>query len=190
MVDMAGEVDLGVVTLDRDNVIGGHSGILAKSDYFVKTKGLGVDAARTIADKIARCETRTSGYTMSAPSVSLGYVILYVKDVSASVAFYEQAFGLTRRFFHEENGKGYGELETGAARLAFVSVEIANEHSKQEFVPASLDKPPPPFEIALVTADVPALYARAVKAGAIAVSAPAAKPWGQTVAYLRDNVRS
>ena len=27
---------------------------------------------------------------------------------------------------------------------------------------------------------------RAVKAGATAVSEPAAKPWGQTVAYLRD----
>jgi len=38
----------------------------------------------------------------------------------------------------------------------------------------------------LVTSDVPALYARAVKAGATAVSEPATKPWGQTVAYLRD----
>ena len=49
---------------------------------------------------------------MSTPSVSLGYVILYVKDVSASLAFYEEAFGLSRRFFHDDNGKAYGELET------------------------------------------------------------------------------
>ncbi len=125
---------------------------------------------------------------MSTPAVLLGYVILYVKDVSASLVFYENAFGLTRRFFHEENGKGYGELETGAARLAFVSVEIANDHGKHVFVPASLDKTPPPFEVALVTSDVAALFARAVKAGATAVSEPATKPWGQTVAYLRDNV--
>ena len=124
---------------------------------------------------------------MSTPSVSLGYVILYVKDVAASLIFYEQAFGLTRRFLQEENGKGYGELETGAARLAFVSVEIANEHAKQAFVTASLDKTPPPFEVGLVTSDVPALYARAVKAGATAVCEPATKPWGQIVAYLRDN---
>jgi len=47
-------------------------------------------------------------------------------------------------------------------------------------VVASLHQAPLGFEIALVTADVPALYARAVKAGATAVSEPATKPWGQT----------
>jgi len=124
--------------------------------------------------------------TMSTPSVSLGYVILYVKDVSATLTFYEEAFGLSRRFFNDDNGKAYGELETGAARLAFASLELANAHLKQEVVVASLNKPPLGFEIALVTPDVPALYARAVKAGATSVSEPATKPWGQTVAYLRD----
>ena len=123
---------------------------------------------------------------MSTTSVSLGYVILYVKDVPASLAFYEEAFGLSRRFFNDDNGKAYGELETGTARLAFASLELARTHLKQEVVAASPDKAPLGFEIGLVTPDVPALYARAVKAGATAVSGPAAKPWGQTVAYLRD----
>jgi lactoylglutathione lyase len=58
---------------------------------------------------------------MTTAPVSLGYVILFVKDVAASLAFYEKAFGLTKRFFHDDNGKAYGELETGATRLAFVS---------------------------------------------------------------------
>lgn len=124
---------------------------------------------------------------MSTPSVSLGYVILYVNDVAASLAFYEKAFGLVRRFFHEENGKAYGELETGATRLAFASVELAREHLKQEVVAAALNGAPLGVEIALVTTDVPALFARAVKAGATALGEPATKPWGQTVAYLRDN---
>ena len=124
---------------------------------------------------------------MSTPSVTLGYVILYVKDVSASLSFYEAAFGLSRRFFHEDNGKAYGELETGATRLAFASLELANEHLKQEVVAASLNKAPLGVEIALVTPDVLALYARAVKAGSTSVSEPATKPWGQTVAYVRDN---
>jgi uncharacterized glyoxalase superfamily protein PhnB len=123
---------------------------------------------------------------MSAPSVSLGYVILYVKDVAAALAFYEEAFGLARRFFHDDNGKAYGELETGATRLAFASLELARMHLKQEVVAASPDKVPLGVEIALVTTDVPALFTRAVNAGAIVVSEPAAKPWGQTVAYLRD----
>ena len=118
---------------------------------------------------------------------SLGYVIFYVNDVAASLAFYEKAFGLARRFFHDDNGKAYGELETGATRLAFVSLVLAQEHLKQEIVAAAPDKAPLGVEIALTTPDVPALFARAVKAGATAISEPTTKPWGQTVAYLRDN---
>jgi lactoylglutathione lyase len=118
---------------------------------------------------------------------SLGYVILYVNDVAASLAFYEQAFGLARRFFHDDNGKAYGELETGATRLAFASVALATEHLKQPVVVAAAEKPPLGVEIALTTPDAPALFQRALKAGAIAVSEPTTKPWGQTVAYVRDN---
>ena len=130
---------------------------------------------------------KPNGKTMNAPSVSLGYVILYVKDVSASLSFYEEAFGLARRFFNDDHGKAYGELETGAARLAFASLEMAQAQLNQDVVAASPNKAPLGVEIALVTPDVPALYARAVKAGAMAVSEPVTKPWGQTVAYLRDN---
>jgi uncharacterized glyoxalase superfamily protein PhnB len=118
---------------------------------------------------------------------SLGFVILYVNDVAASLAFYEKAFGLARRFFHDDNGKAYGELETGATRLAFASVALATEHLKQPIVAAAPDKSPLGVEIALSTPDVPTLFQRAVIAGATAVSEPASKPWGQTVAYVRDN---
>jgi catechol 2,3-dioxygenase-like lactoylglutathione lyase family enzyme len=123
---------------------------------------------------------------MNTPSVSLGYVILYVKDVSATLDFYEKAFGLSRRFFNDDNGKAYGELETGAARLAFASFELVKAHLKTEDVATSLGKAPLGGEIALVTPDVPALFARAVKAGVTVLSEPATKPWGQTVAYLKD----
>jgi len=114
-------------------------------------------------------------------------VILYVNDVAASLAFYEKAFGLARRFFHEDNGKAYGELETGATRLAFAGVALAREHLRQDVVASAPGKAPLGMEIALTTPDVPALFNRAVKAGATAVSQPETKPWGQTVAYLRDN---
>ncbi len=122
----------------------------------------------------------------STPAPSLGYVILYVQDVAASLSFYEKAFGLTRRLFHDDNGKAYGELETGTARLAFASLALAAEHLKQEITTASPNKPPLGFEIALLSSNVPELFARAVKAGATPVSEPATKPWGQTVAYVRD----
>ncbi len=120
-------------------------------------------------------------------SPSLGYVILYVNDVAASLAFYEKAFGLARRFFHVDHGKAYGELETGATRLAFASLALAREHLQQEVVTAAPGKAPLGVEIALTTPDVPALFKRASEAGATAVSGPAPKPWGQTVAYVRDN---
>lgn len=74
---------------------------------------------------------------MSNPSVSLGYVVLYVKDVSASLTFYEEAFGLSRRFYNNDNGKAYGELDAGAARLAFYSFELAKTQFKEGFVTAS-----------------------------------------------------
>lgn len=124
---------------------------------------------------------------MTAPCISLGYVALYVNDVGASLAFYERAFGLARRFFHEEGDKAYGELETGAVRLSFVSLPLAREQLRQDVTAASPDGPPIGAEIAFVTADVPALYARALEAGATPVCEPAVKPWGQTVAYVRDN---
>jgi uncharacterized glyoxalase superfamily protein PhnB len=117
---------------------------------------------------------------------SLGYVILFVRDVAATLAFYEKAFGLERRFFNDDSGKAYGELETGAARLSFASLELAKAHLGPELVLASPTKAPLAFEIALVTTDVAGFYARALKAGASSVSEPATKPWGQAVAYVRD----
>jgi lactoylglutathione lyase len=123
---------------------------------------------------------------MSTPSVSLGYVILYVKDVAKALAFYETAFGLTQRFFQDDNGQAYGELETGATRLGFASLKLAKANLPQPPITTSPTGAPLAAEIALVTSDVDALYARAVTAGAIAYAKPAAKPWGQIVGYVRD----
>jgi lactoylglutathione lyase len=123
---------------------------------------------------------------MNPPAVSLGYVILCVKDVSTSLDFYERAFGLKRRFFNDDQGKAYGELETGSACLAFASLEMAKANLGHDVVPASPSKAPQAVEIALVTADVHGLFAQAVKAGATSACEPAVKPWGQTVAYVRD----
>jgi lactoylglutathione lyase len=86
-----------------------------------------------------------------------------------------------------DGNKAYGEVDTGATRLAFASLNLATEHLKQEVVAASLDRAPLGVEIALVTKNLPAAFAQAVKAGATVVSEPEVKPWGQSVAYLRDN---
>jgi catechol 2,3-dioxygenase-like lactoylglutathione lyase family enzyme len=114
--------------------------------------------------------------------MKLGYTLLYVEDVEKTVSFYEAAFGLKRRFVHES---GYGELETGATALGFVSLALVASHGVP-VAPARLDGPAPPAEIAFVTDDVAAYYATATKAGAVALAPPKQKPWGQTVAYVRD----
>jgi lactoylglutathione lyase len=144
-------------------------------------------ASVTTASETNNATLRPREKSMSAPSASLGYVIFYVKDVPASLAFYEHAFGFSRRFFNDDHGKAYGELDTGGARLGFYSLELVKSELKlPEVVMASPEKAPLGFEIALLTPDVPAAFSRAVKAGAVVVSEPARKPWGQTVACVRD----
>ena len=113
--------------------------------------------------------------------MQFGYTILYVDDVPATLAFYGQAFGLSTRYTHESGS--YGELETGATALAFVSHTLLRQIGKTPQSPV-LDKPT--SEIALVTDDVAAAVKRAVDAGAQLVQEPTAMPWGQTIAYVGD----
>ncbi len=116
--------------------------------------------------------------------MDLGYTIVYVRDVPATVAFYERAFGLQRRFVHDSGS--YAEMETGATALAFVSQEQAGAVLPGGFEAIDPSKPPVGMEIALVTPEVPAAFTRAVDAGAVVVLEPTEKPWGQVVAYVRD----
>ena len=113
----------------------------------------------------------------------LGYVILYVPDVTQALAFYEAAFGLSRRFVHESGA--YAELETGATALAFVSEDLADSHGFA-YRRTRPDDDAPGVEVAFVTEDVDTAYGRAGDAGATPVKAPKVKPWGQQVGYVRD----
>jgi lactoylglutathione lyase len=111
-----------------------------------------------------------------------GYTILYVRDVGASLDFYERAFDQRRRLLHESGQ--YAELDTGATTLAFASHELAEANLPPAFRPPGPDDTS--FEVCFVTDDVPAAYGRALGAGAGTVSEPQTKPWGQQVAYVRD----
>lgn len=115
--------------------------------------------------------------------MKLGYTILYVSDVAASLAFFEQAFGLQRRFLHESGD--YGELDTGATTLSFAAHALGDGNFPGGHVRADASAQPLGMEIALVTADVPAAHARALAQGAVELSPPVAKPWGQVVSYVR-----
>ncbi|MBT9525307.1 MAG: VOC family protein [Rhizobacter sp.] len=115
--------------------------------------------------------------------MKLGYTIVYVSDVAASLAFFERAFGLPTRFLHESGT--YGEVETGATTLSFAQHATARDNLGHDYVAADTSAQPLGVEIGLVTGDVAAACQRAVQAGATLLAAPSTKPWGQTVAYVR-----
>ncbi len=116
--------------------------------------------------------------------MKFAYAIIYVRDVVRSISFYEKAFDLKQRFIHES--KQYAEMETETTTLAFASNELAKSNLLQGFQENSLSNQPNGTEIGFVTEDVASAFARAIKAGASIIIEPKVKPWGQTVAYVRD----
>ena len=116
--------------------------------------------------------------------VSFGYTILYVKDVPASIRFYETAFGFQQKFMAP--GDEYGELNTGSTTLAFASLTMAASNLTTGFQPSDPTAKPFAIEVGLVTTDVEGVVQKAVAAGGSLLEKPKVKPWGQTVAYVKD----
>ena len=79
----------------------------------------------------------------------------------------------------------YGELDTGSTTLSFAAHALGESHFPRGFVKASESATPLGMEIALVTQDVAAVHAHAIKCGATELCVPETKPWGQTVSYVR-----
>lgn len=116
--------------------------------------------------------------------MKLGWVIYYVEDVAATLAFYEKAFGFQRGMLSE--GGEFGTLQTGGTELAFCAESFLEAEGDMVFELMRRDRPLLPFEIAFTTKDVEGAYLKAVAAGATPLIAPKAKPWGQVVSYVRD----
>ena len=116
--------------------------------------------------------------------VRFGYTILYVKNVTTSIEFYEKSFGFERKFITPEND--YGELETGHTTISFASIELAKSNLNNGFMESKLNKKPFAIELGLVTDNVNEVVKMAENNGATILEEPKEKPWGQTVAYLRD----
>ncbi len=114
----------------------------------------------------------------------LGNIIFYVEDVEKTIAFFEKAFGLKRSFI-DPTGQ-YGQLETGTTALGFASLELAKQNLPQGFRRIS-PKELPGCEISFTAKDVHRSLTHAVKSGAELIASPEEKPWGQTVAYVRDS---
>ncbi len=116
--------------------------------------------------------------------VKLGYTILYVSDVNKSIEFYENTFGFSRKFVSPEGD--YGELDTGQTTLSFASLSLAQSNLKDGFIESDLSAKPFAIELGMVTDQVNEIVALAQKNGATLLEEAKVKPWGQTVAYIRD----
>lgn len=116
--------------------------------------------------------------------IKFGYTILYVEDVEESISFYENAFGFSRKFVSPDND--YGELITGETTLSFASKKLAESNFKDGFIESSLEDKPFAIEIGFIVENVPEVLQKATSFGAVIVSEPVEKPWGQVVAYVRD----
>ena len=116
--------------------------------------------------------------------VKFGYTILYVENVEESIVFYENAFGFSRKFITPDND--YGELSTGETTISFASKKLAGQNLKEGFIESNLTNKPFAIEIGLITDDVSGTVQKATFFGAILVTEPTQKPWGQIIAYIRD----
>ena len=115
---------------------------------------------------------------------TFAYTILYVPDVTAAIEFYERAFGFARKFITPDND--YGELLTGATTISFVGRALAESNLSKGFELSTPGGKPFGIELGFTTDDVQALIDQAVAAGGELYAPPVEKPWGQTVAYVRD----
>jgi lactoylglutathione lyase len=113
--------------------------------------------------------------------MEFGYTVIYVEDVSATAAFYEQAFGLKTLL----SNPAHTEMSTGSTILAFGSVKHLRQQVKdvRENVPS---EPAIAMQISFVTDDVAIAYAKAIESGAVPVNEPQTMPWGQVVSRVRD----
>ena len=116
--------------------------------------------------------------------VQFKYAIFYVNDVTKSIEFYEKSFGFSRKFITPEND--YGELETGQTTISFASKELAKSNLRNGFTESRIEQKPFASELGFTTENVAEIIKIAVVNGAIILELPKEKPWGQTVAYIRD----
>jgi len=116
--------------------------------------------------------------------VKFNYTILYVRDVTTSITFYEQAFGFIRKFITPENN--YGELITGDTTIAFAYIDLAESNLSAGFIESKPGAKPFGIELGFTTDDVQLTFDNAITAGAISVEELKLKPWGQSVAYVQD----
>jgi lactoylglutathione lyase len=101
---------------------------------------------------------------------SLGYVIVYARDLAASIVFYRDVVGLALKF----EDAGYAEFATETVRFALY------ERRRADWLTNSRTAPGPAAEVVFMVDDVDAEARRLRELGATILSGPADRPCGDT----------
>ncbi len=105
------------------------------------------------------------------------YVILYVHDLDASIAFYRDVVGLPFKF----KQSNYAEFATQGTRFA-----LFERSSVPDLIGRAVTEGGPTGEVAFVVDDVDAEAARLSSAGVRILSPPVDRPWGHRTLYVLD----
>jgi lactoylglutathione lyase len=108
---------------------------------------------------------------------SVGYVILYVRDLDASAAFYRDVVGLPFKF----RDAGYAELATGETRFGLLERTRASDLIQREPTEGG-----PAGEVLFPVDDVDAEAERLRALGVELLSGPVDRPWGHWTLHLLD----
>lgn len=106
----------------------------------------------------------------------VGYVIVYVSDLAASIAFYRDVIGLPFKF----EDAGYAEFATRGTRFALY------ERRRAQWLTAGAVAPGPAAEVVFTVDDVDAHAERLTARGAAVRSGPADRPWGHRTLHVAD----
>ena len=114
---------------------------------------------------------------MKPKLTKVDYVILYVRDLEASIAFYRDAIGLPHKF----TDSGYAEFATEGTKFALFDRSRVSGLIGRE--PADGG---PSGEVAFMVDDVDAHAERFRAAGVQILSGPESRSWGQRTLHFLD----
>jgi len=106
----------------------------------------------------------------------IGYVILYVGDLEASVGFYRDVVGFEYKF----TDAGYAEFDAGGVRFALY------ERRRAEWLTGRDVAPGAGGEVVVMVEDVDACAERLAGLDVVVLSGPADRPWGHRTVHVAD----
>ncbi|WP_207933224.1 VOC family protein [Actinomadura sp. GC306] len=103
-------------------------------------------------------------------------MILYVRDLAASIAFYRDVLGLAFKF----EDAGYAEFATETTRFALY------EQRRADWLTNTRTTPGPAAEVVFMVENVDTEAERLRALGAEILSGPADRPWGHRTLHVAD----